>query len=216
MKAIDRKIEIYDIAFANPIFASTYPVLEIRVHNNSVLLAGPPPVIICTMSYARATSKDRIVMAMKIKGIKKGSVIFLKTCHELHPSTFAASIGSFGMPIKPAKSKIAKTDVLDQISAAIIDILAKKASTNQGFGLTPNSLKKLFSKPMLSLKIYFNRKPTQIGENIIENIISVINVFCAKVIIFIKKDIPSPNSNSKLKDIVRNKTVQTEENKTED
>ena len=52
---------------------------------------------------------------------------------------------------------MAKTEVLDQISAAMIEMFANVASTNQGMGfMTPNSRKKLLSKPILSLKIYFH------------------------------------------------------------
>ena len=51
-----------------------------------------------------------MVSAIKINGIRKGSVMFLKTCQLLQPSTLAASIGSLGMPNNPAKSKIANID----------------------------------------------------------------------------------------------------------
>ncbi len=66
-------------------------------------------------------------------------------------------MGSLGMPNKPANNKIANTEVLDHISAAIIETFAKMPSTSHGIGcMTPNSLKKLFIKPILSLKIYFH------------------------------------------------------------
>ena len=87
---------------------------------------------------------------MKTNGIKNGRVIFLKTCQELQPSTLAASKGSFGIPKRPANKRIANTEVLDHISAAIIEMLAKTPSTNHGIGcMTPNSLKKFEVETLL-------------------------------------------------------------------
>jgi len=67
--------------------------------------------------------------------------------------------------------------------------------------------KKLFSKPILSLKMYFHWKPTKIGENIIGNIIIVLNVLWPHVILLIKSAMPKPNNNSKFKTTAKNKIV---------
>jgi hypothetical protein len=50
----------------------------------------------------------------------------------VQPSTLAASSGSFGIAIRPARMKIANTDVEDHTSAIRIDVKASLPSISQG------------------------------------------------------------------------------------
>src|SRR3569833_3226147 len=107
-----------------------------------------------------------------MKGIRNGSVMWRNTCQGLQPSTLAASIGSFGLAIKPARSRMANTEVDIHTSAEMIERLASVLSTSHGIGslIRCSVNTALLTKPIESLRWYLNRKLTRIGEYIIGNI----------------------------------------------
>jgi hypothetical protein len=74
-----------------------------------------------------------------------------KLCQGVQPSTFAASSGSRGIANSPARIRIAKTEVLIQISAKAIENMASFASTSHGSAAfeMPSDCSALFTSPTL-------------------------------------------------------------------
>ena len=70
---------------------------------------------------------------------------------------------------------MANTEVDDQTSATRMAMKARSPSISQGIArsVSPSACSALLTRPILSLNMNLNWKPTRIGENIIGNIIKV-------------------------------------------
>ena len=82
--------------------------------------SAPPGWMMNTLSKMRNASSVRNSSATRIAGRMSGSVILVKRCQALAPSTFAASCISSGTSARPASSSSAMKGVVFQTSARMI------------------------------------------------------------------------------------------------
>ena len=76
------------------------------------------------LSKIRNESSVRNSRATRIAGFISGSVIFVKRCQPVAPSTFAALCRSSGTSDRPASSSSAMNGVVFQISAMMMTTMA--------------------------------------------------------------------------------------------
>src|SRR5450631_176912 len=119
-----------DIALARPTSIWAKAVWKIAITTDSVLVPGPPSVMMKNWLNARNEYTTEMIRLSAIDRRNSGSVSRRSALHQEAPSTRADSYNSVGMPCIPAISSIMVSPAANQITRTLIAVRASPVCTS--------------------------------------------------------------------------------------